>query len=153
MSNPSDQKPGRPQHTPDTKCSFCQKHYRDVGPLVEGPTLAGGFRAYICGDCVELCALIVAQEKWRPRAVVDHDTEHPPDDAVFSTEDSCAIREQIDTVLLKLSEVERKIVKLRYGLEDGWTYTLEEVGEKLGIAPARIREIETQAVEKLKEQR
>jgi ATP-dependent Clp protease ATP-binding subunit ClpX len=41
-------------------CSFCRKSYRDVGPLVEGPS-----DVYICGECVELCQHIVDQERLR----------------------------------------------------------------------------------------
>ena len=36
-------------------CSFCRKSYRDVGPLIVGPELDKGLRAYIFRDCVELC--------------------------------------------------------------------------------------------------
>ena len=43
-------------------CSFCRKNYRDVGPLVEGPG-----DVYICGECVELCNTILAQERRRRR--------------------------------------------------------------------------------------
>lgn len=45
---------------PQASCSFCQKSYRDVGPLVEGPS-----DAHICGDCVELCKSIIKQEHRR----------------------------------------------------------------------------------------
>jgi ATP-dependent Clp protease ATP-binding subunit ClpX len=41
-------------------CSFCRKSYRDVGPLVEGPS-----DVYICGECIELCQSIIDQEKRR----------------------------------------------------------------------------------------
>ncbi|MCL2005384.1 MAG: ATP-dependent Clp protease ATP-binding subunit ClpX [Planctomycetaceae bacterium] len=47
----------------NTFCSFCHKSYRDVGSLVEGPG-----DVYICGDCIDLCQHIIAQEK-RRRAV------------------------------------------------------------------------------------
>src|SRR5262245_20092577 len=41
-------------------CSFCRKSYRDIGPLVEGPS-----EVYICGACIELCQDIIDQEKLR----------------------------------------------------------------------------------------
>ncbi len=41
-------------------CSFCHKSYRDVGPLVEGPS-----DVYICGDCIDLCQTILVQERRR----------------------------------------------------------------------------------------
>ncbi len=44
----------------NANCSFCRKSYREVGPLVEGPD-----EVYICGDCIELCQSILAQEKRR----------------------------------------------------------------------------------------
>src|SRR5262249_3802331 len=50
----------RKEQPRDAFCSFCRKHYRDVGPLVEGPG-----DVYICGECVELCQSIIAQEKRR----------------------------------------------------------------------------------------
>jgi ATP-dependent Clp protease ATP-binding subunit ClpX len=44
----------------NASCSFCRKSYRDVGPLVEGPS-----DVFICGECVELCTSIIEQEKRR----------------------------------------------------------------------------------------
>jgi hypothetical protein len=44
-------------------CSFCQKSYREVGPLIEG---TGG--VYVCSDCVDLCRTILDQERSRPVA-------------------------------------------------------------------------------------
>ena len=51
---------GRDGRQKNAYCSFCRKHYREVGPLVEGPG-----EAYICGDCVSLCAKILEQERRR----------------------------------------------------------------------------------------
>jgi RNA polymerase primary sigma factor len=60
------------------------------------------------------------------------------------------IREQIDLVLQKLPERERKIIQLRYGLEDGRYRTLEEVGREFGITRERIRQIEAKVLRKLR---
>jgi len=60
------------------------------------------------------------------------------------------LREQIEEVLYKLPERERKIVQLRYGLNDGKYRTLEEVGVEFGITRERIRQIEAVALRKLR---
>jgi RNA polymerase primary sigma factor len=60
------------------------------------------------------------------------------------------LREQIEEVLEKLPERERKIIQLRYGLKDGRYRTLEEVGVEFGITRERIRQIEAVALRKLR---
>lgn len=60
------------------------------------------------------------------------------------------LREQIEEVLQKLPERERKIIQLRYGLKDGRYRTLEEVGVEFGITRERIRQIEAVALRKLR---
>jgi RNA polymerase primary sigma factor len=60
------------------------------------------------------------------------------------------LREQIEEVLDKLPERERKIIQLRYGLNDGKYRTLEEVGVEFGITRERIRQIEAVALRKLR---
>ena len=60
------------------------------------------------------------------------------------------LREQIEEVLYKLPERERKIIQLRYGLNDGKYRTLEEVGVEFGITRERIRQIEAVALRKLR---
>ncbi len=61
-----------------------------------------------------------------------------------------AMREQIDGVLLRLPERERRIIQLRYGLNDGRYRTLEEVGREFGITRERIRQIESKVLRKLR---
>lgn len=56
---------------------------------------------------------------------------------------------RIDTVLKTLEYREREVIKLRYGLEDGHTYTLEEVGRIFKVTRERIRQIEAKAISKL----
>ena len=59
------------------------------------------------------------------------------------------LKEKIDQVLKTLTYREREIIKLRYGLGDGYTYTLEEVGAIFKVSRERIRQIEVGALQKL----
>jgi RNA polymerase primary sigma factor len=59
------------------------------------------------------------------------------------------LKEKIDQVLKTLTYREREIIKLRYGLGDGYTYTLEEVGRIFKVTRERVRQIEAKAVRKL----
>jgi len=59
------------------------------------------------------------------------------------------LQDKIESVLQTLTYREREIVKLRYGLGDGYTYTLEEVGRIFNVTRERVRQIEAKAVRKL----
>ncbi len=59
------------------------------------------------------------------------------------------LKDKIDSVLNTLSFREREIIKLRYGIGDGYTYTLEEVGRIFKVTRERVRQIEAKAVRKL----
>ncbi len=59
------------------------------------------------------------------------------------------LKEKIQTVLDSLTYREREIVKLRYGIGDGYTYTLEEVGRIFNVTRERVRQIEAKAIRKL----
>jgi len=59
------------------------------------------------------------------------------------------LKDNIDAVLNTLTYREREIIKLRYGLGDGYTYTLEEVGRIFNVTRERVRQIEAKAVRKL----
>ena len=61
------------------------------------------------------------------------------------------LRAQIGDALEKLTDRERRIIVLRYGLEDGQFRTLEEVGRDFGITRERIRQIEAKALRKLRQ--
>ena len=61
------------------------------------------------------------------------------------------LRSRIAKVLKTLSYREREIIKLRYGLGDGYSYTLEEVGHIFKVTRERIRQIEAKAVRKLQQ--
>lgn len=70
-----------------------------------------------------------------------------------SPEESAAghlLREQIEEMLGALSEREKEVLHYRFGLEDGRSYTLEEVGKRFGVTRERIRQIEAKALRKLR---
>lgn len=69
----------------------------------------------------------------------------PPDAASFSM-----LQEQLAKVLDGLAERERKVISLRFGLEDGHPHTLEEVGREFGVTRERIRQIESKTLAKLR---
>ncbi len=69
----------------------------------------------------------------------------PPDAASFSM-----LQEQLNKVLDGLAERERKVIALRFGLEDGHPRTLEEVGREFGVTRERIRQIESKTLAKLR---
>jgi RNA polymerase primary sigma factor len=60
------------------------------------------------------------------------------------------LREQLNDILTSLPPREVRILQMRYGLVDGETYTLEEVGKKLGVTRERVRQIEAQALSRLR---
>jgi RNA polymerase primary sigma factor len=60
------------------------------------------------------------------------------------------LKEQVQSVLSTLSEREQKIIKMRFGLENGKSHTLEEVGQEFAVTRERIRQIEAKALAKLR---
>ena len=63
------------------------------------------------------------------------------------------LRGYVKEVLIELSPREQKILKMRFGLEDGVTHTLEEIGQEFGVTRERIRQIEAKALERIKKHR
>ena len=77
--------------------------------------------------------------------IEDSSAVAPPDAASDSM-----LREQLDQVLDSLADRERKVIKFRFGLEDGHPRTLEEVGRECGVTRERIRQIESKTLAKLR---
>ena len=77
--------------------------------------------------------------------IEDHETVAPDDAA-----GSILLREQIEELLQSLTDRERQVLELRFGLKDGKTRTLEEVGKYFDVTRERIRQIEGKALVKLK---
>ncbi len=77
--------------------------------------------------------------------IPDDDVPAPADAAAFSM-----LKEQLVEVLDTLTEREQKVLKLRFGLEDGRARTLEEVGRQFDVTRERIRQIEAKALRKLR---
>ena len=90
--------------------------------------------------------------------VGDHDdsyfgeflADHRDDDPLFDTHQQ-ALKHGIDEAMQSLNYREREILRLRYGLTDGYAYTLEEVGKIFSVTRERVRQIETKAVRKLQQ--
>ncbi|MGI5873788.1 MAG: RNA polymerase sigma factor RpoD [Bacillota bacterium] len=77
--------------------------------------------------------------------IEDEDAPAPAEMASF-----VLLKEQLDDVLDTLTDRERKVLQLRFGLEDGRTRTLEEVGQEFNVTRERIRQIEAKALRKLR---
>lgn len=77
--------------------------------------------------------------------IEDSDAASPVETAAF-----LLLREHLEAVLSTLGERERKVVQLRYGLDDGRPRTLEEIGRIFGVTRERIRQIESKTLDKLR---
>ena len=77
--------------------------------------------------------------------IEDHDAPAPADAASFTL-----LKEQLEEVLTTLTDREKKVLELRFGLDDGRSRTLEEVGQHFGVTRERIRQIEAKALRKLR---
>ena len=78
--------------------------------------------------------------------IVDEQTTMPAESAGRQL-----LQEYVGEVLKDLDPREQKILKMRFGLEDGVTHTLEEVGKEFGVTRERIRQIEAKALERIKD--
>lgn len=79
--------------------------------------------------------------------MVEDKREATPEEAM----DVLVRKEEVSELLASLTERERQVIGLRYGLEDGRTHTLEEIGGILNVTRERVRQIEARAMEKLRE--
>ncbi|MED3661540.1 RNA polymerase sigma factor RpoD [Ureibacillus sp. FSL K6-8385] len=77
--------------------------------------------------------------------IEDHDAQSPADHAAYEL-----LKEQLEDVLDTLTDREENVLRLRFGLDDGRTRTLEEVGKVFGVTRERIRQIEAKALRKLR---
>ncbi|HHW91965.1 MAG TPA: RNA polymerase sigma factor RpoD [Firmicutes bacterium] len=77
--------------------------------------------------------------------IEDHDAPSPADAASFAL-----LKEQLEEVLETLTPREKKVLRLRFGIDDGRARTLEEVGQIFGVTRERIRQIEAKALRKLR---
>ena len=76
-----------------------------------------------------------------------------PDDEALAPDDAAShilLKEQLSSVLATLTDREEKVLRLRFGLEDGRSRTLEEVGKEFNVTRERIRQIEAKALRKLR---
>lgn len=77
--------------------------------------------------------------------IEDDNVPAPADAAAFTL-----LREQLDEVLNTLTEREQKVLRLRFGIDDGQPKTLEDVGKRFNVTRERIRQIEAKALRKLR---
>ena len=80
---------------------------------------------------------------------IENDREPNPSDSAFSK----LLKEKIEELLNTLTPREARILRLRFGLQNGHCYTLEEVGQKFGLTRERIRQIEGRALRRLRHPR
>ena len=78
--------------------------------------------------------------------MVEDRTEATPEEAM----EQLVQKEEVSELLESLSDRERQVIRLRYGLDGGKPGTLEEIGEQLGVTRERVRQIEARALEKLR---
>ena len=84
---------------------------------------------------------------------VSHLGDFIEDEGAMSPDDYAAnelLKDELNEVLLELTDREEKVLRLRFGLDDGRTRTLEEVGKEFNVTRERIRQIEAKALRKLK---
>jgi RNA polymerase primary sigma factor len=110
------------------KVEYVMKIKQDITSLDAGVGRDGDDEDSVLGDFVE-----------------DGESTTPEESAA-----SQLLKEQVQTVLSSLSDREQKIIKMRFGLEDGKSHTLEEVGREFSVTRERIRQIEAKALAKLR---
>lgn len=110
------------------KVEYVIKIKQDITSLDAGVGRDGEDEDSVLGDFIE-----------------DEDGATPEESAA-----SQLLKEQVQSVLSTLSEREQKIIKMRFGLENGKSHTLEEVGQEFAVTRERIRQIEAKALAKLR---
>lgn len=110
------------------KVEYVIKIKQDISSLDAGVGRDGEDEDSVLGDFIE-----------------DEDSATPEESA-----SNQLLKEQVQSVLSTLSEREQKIVKMRFGLDNGKSHTLEEVGQEFAVTRERIRQIEAKALAKLR---
>jgi RNA polymerase primary sigma factor len=110
------------------KVEYVMKIKQDITSLDAGVGRDGDDEDSVLGDFIE-----------------DEDAASPEDSAAIQL-----LKEQVQDILNVLTEREQKILKMRFGLEDGKSHTLEEVGQEFSVTRERIRQIEAKALAKLR---
>ena len=110
------------------KIEYVMKIKQDIHSLDAGVGRDGDEEDSVLGDFIE-----------------DEDTATPEESA-----SSQLLKEQVQGILASVSDREQKIIKMRFGLENGKSHTLEEVGQEFAVTRERIRQIEAKALAKLR---
>ena len=110
------------------KIEYIMKIKQDISSLDAGVGRDGDEEDSVLGDFIE-----------------DEETISPEDSATNKL-----LKEQVQDVLSSLSDREQKIVRMRFGLDNGKSHTLEEVGQEFAVTRERIRQIEAKALAKLR---
>ena len=76
--------------------------------------------------------------------------DYREEDPLYDTNQE-SLKQRIELAMQDLNYREREIIRLRYGLADGYSYTLEEVGKIFSVTRERVRQIESKAVRKLQQ--
>jgi RNA polymerase primary sigma factor len=131
---------------------FVQKHGREPNP--EEVAERAGLSLDDARCIIKMCRQPLSLDQ----PVGDHEDnffgefleEERDDDPLYETNMEM-LKQRLDVVMNDLSYREREIIRLRYGLTDGYTYTLEEVGKIFSVTRERVRQIESKAVRKLQQ--
>ena len=100
----------------------------------------------VAGELLSLDRLIGDDEGEAIHSVIGDETMPSPEELLLGKD-----REEIvEKTLARLTDKERRIIRMRFGFEDGEEHTLQEVGDALGLSRERIRQVEAQAIQKLK---
>ena len=119
---------------------------REIGEEMELPSDKVREIAKISQLPISLEAPIGEEEDSHLSDFIEDQNALPPPDAASRQ----LLKEQIDSVLHSLTSRERRVLQLRFGLEDGRSRTLEEVGKEFNVTRERIRQIEAKALRKLR---
>jgi RNA polymerase primary sigma factor len=132
--------------------AFIQKHGREPNP--EEVAEWAGMSLEDARCIIKMCRQPLSLDQ----PVGDHEDnffgefleEEREDDPLYDT-NMAMLKARLDDVMHDLTYREREIIRLRYGLTDGYTYTLEEVGKIFQVTRERVRQIESKAVRKLQQ--